>query len=77
LGGQEGDWPRIWNEPFVGTNSLASNQLFGENVNGAYGNTNTADYFAEAFSWSIYDRDLLPADPNVEILIITYVLLQN
>ena len=43
-----------------GPESLAVSYQFDSRVNQGYGNNSTADYFAEAFSWAIYDHSKLP-----------------
>jgi RHS repeat-associated protein len=46
---------------FSCTRGIPEGNLWPEtNPHGAYGNKSTADYFAETFTWSVFDPDLVP-----------------
>jgi len=67
LGGEPGGIR--WNN---GTSGIPVNNSWDTTLSGrGYGNNSTADYFAEAFSWSIYD---LAAVPQVAFLWIQTII---
>jgi RHS repeat-associated protein len=43
-----------------GSNGIPSDNLWRKDVMDGYGNTSSADYFAEAFSWTIVDSSKVP-----------------
>jgi hypothetical protein len=47
-------------------NSTIPNNMLWQKGKGYYGNNSTADYFAEAFAWSIYDQSIVPGS-NSEV----------
>jgi hypothetical protein len=66
---QPSGWPKDLDE------NIPAEFQWSASVNGGYGNGATADYFAEAFSWSIYDPSKLPHAPTVEVLV--WVIIMN
>jgi RHS repeat-associated protein len=55
--------------------SIPEEYRFGSQVNGGYGNGATADYFAEAFTWAVFDPSNLPRE-DVKLWIDTMIALE-
>jgi hypothetical protein len=69
IGGDGGGFPK-WNN---GTRGIPQELFWDQRVHGGYGNRSTMDYFAEAFTWLIYDPTNIPQSNTLNVNIVEWM----